>query len=151
MKSLLLFLCSLVLCIDLVYAQICNDKNIKTDPINSYTSPGITSPTNPENTTATNRFNWRLDPNRSLQFDYTPPPSPLNPNPTPISLNSPWHVNSSSLSYFDLARGTNSNYYPSDGWELFKVNLGRLNDDVTLRNIAGVSRKTITIKRIVKR
>jgi len=68
---------------------------------------------------------------------YTPINAPA------IPLTSPWHVNSSTLSYNALALGTNSNYYPSDGWELFKVNLGRLNDNATFR------KTTVTVPYII--
>jgi len=43
------------------FAQVCDDKNIRTDPLSSYTAPGIISPNNPEKQAAANRFNWRLD------------------------------------------------------------------------------------------
>lgn len=108
-------------------AQICTEKGILTGPSGSYGS-GVISPVNPELSGNTSYFNWML----------TPPITDINFRFTPQAgvtkyLLSPWHVSDPNIDYYKFAKGPNSDYKPKDGWELFKVNLGRLSDDVTQR------------------
>jgi hypothetical protein len=110
-----------------VYAQQCDEKHILTGPSGTY-SGSVISPANPEQSSNVSRFNWMLNPTTDgVQFRFTPV------NSTNKSLLSPWHISDPNIDYYKLAKGTNSDYKPSDGWEVFKVNLGRLNDDVTMR------------------
>jgi hypothetical protein len=110
-----------------LYAQQCDEKHILTGPSGTY-SGGVISPANPEQSANNSRFNWMLNPTTDgVQFRFTPV------NGTTKYLLSPWHVSDPNIDYYNLAKGTNSDYKPADGWEVFKVNLGRLNDDVTMR------------------
>lgn len=109
-------------------AQICGEKGIATDPLNSYPN-GRPTPYNPEKPAAANHFNWRLNPLvDGVNFMFTPVTG------TPVPLLSPWHIaNDPSVQYNAMAKGINSDYKPADGWEVFKVNLGRLADNTTYR------------------
>lgn len=113
-------------------AQQCNEKQILTGPQGSYVA-GVLSPSNPENPTNASYFNWMLNPTvDGVQFRFTPV------NGTTKYILSPWHISDPQIDYYNMAKGTNSDYKPSDGWEVFKVNLGRLNDDVTIRLVPTV-------------
>lgn len=106
-----LFFC--LLFTKLLFSQNCDEKGIVTDPRNN-------NAINPEKPTLINKFNWMLNPaTDGINFRFTPIGGGTK------NILSPWHVTDPEIPYESLALGTNSNYYPEEGWELLKVNLGR--------------------------
>ncbi|MFQ3575514.1 MAG: T9SS type A sorting domain-containing protein [Cytophagales bacterium] len=88
----------------------CLPKGISTNPA---------SPLNNERPDQKNfGFNWMNGPTW-LYYD-------VSNNRTRL-FNSPYHVASVEMETYHLARGTESDYKPQDGWELLKVKMGMLN------------------------
>jgi hypothetical protein len=110
MKTILFLTFTLMLAFtSITQSQTCSDKGIYTGPQNSYFG-SISSPINIEKPSATNLFNWRLNPSTQgayFKFNYNSTNSK--------DLLSPWHVNDPNIQYYSLAKGTNSDYNPTDG------------------------------------
>jgi len=96
------------------------------DTIGIHTTPS--EAINPQKPSAVNKFNWIVSPSFSKYWFY-----PGTGGGPPYTIYCPFYDTYAGLNYGGLIQGTNSDYYPEDGWELFKYNLGRLDDDTTLR------------------
>lgn len=113
MKSfILLIIAAFIIAAQQGYAQDCPDE-VSTDPRN---------PSNPDRPALENTFFWfPHDGNDNNSFEI------LTSGGTYPSINNPFW-NPTSLMVGQLVNLQNSDFYPEDGWELLKVNFGRLNN-----------------------
>ena len=98
---------------------------ISCDPIWISTDPS--NPINPQKPSASNYFNWMLTPS---SHSYTCYPGSTG---TPYPIESPFYETSININYHSLVNFANSDFFPQDGWELFKQNLGQYNNCSSFR------------------
>jgi hypothetical protein len=100
-------------------SDICDSAGIHTNPF---------APLNPQKPSAKNYFNWMLSPANHNFICYQ------GSSPSFI-IGSPWYSTNIFDPFKKYANFAYSDFYPQDGWELLKQNLGRLNNDTTPRSI----------------
>lgn len=120
MKKLII-LCGAAACILNLSAQ-CPSNNTDTDPNSVYTSPTATNQSPyPYQPFQTNKYDWKA----GGWARYIVPTGGNAPiiGTLPQAINSPFFSNLSYLTAH-IAATTNSDFYPQDGWELIKQDMG---------------------------